>query len=366
MRNQSKKTLRGSCNIKKGKFRSLGIEDVGKINAFELTSDDKNDDAIMVFAAADEDQYNEWKASIEVCFTIGETRRRKSVLSTSFSASVDLSPRQEPTLILDPPSSAVESGIDVRSPAQSTTEFPTLSAEARRIGIAEATSSPVLMELSPQRVLPEAPKSTEKERHPSDIPAGINLLVNIPDHDAEVQMIGNHSAVGSLEEKQRPKSGTPSGRMKLLNLGNREEGTASPSSRRSTPSNDLTEDQRQKLDKLTNRKSFKVPQSMKNLLNSNGLDKEREEILKQVKLELQSPADSPVTLPQQQQNIPKVEPKPPREIKLARRPTEPQRSGHLYKFDEKSKDHGEDAWVTQLAVLDVPSGQFELFSEVMG
>lgn len=362
--------MRGNCNIKKGKFTALSAEDVGKSFAFEVTSDDTKDDAIMVFAASDEQAYNEWKSSIELCFTIGETRRRKSVLSTSYSASSDLGTKSEPELIPDAVISPNEHGSTIDQDVK----------DAVRLGIAEqmmtspiedvtsAPSDPVAVSI--ETAVPVAPSKNNEVQKVDDIPTQINELnlsitVNIPpDHDAEVQMLG-HSTPG-LEEKQRPKSGTPLGRMRLISL--KEEGSASPSSRRSTPSADLTEDQRHKLDKLTNRKSFKVPQSMKNLLNSNGLDKEREEILKQVKLELQSPTDSPMTVPHQAP-IPAPqpsEPKPPREIKLASRPTDPQRTGHIFRFDEKSKEHGEDAWITQLAVLDVPTGHFELFSEVMG
>jgi hypothetical protein len=330
--------MRGNCNIKKGKFTLLSVEECGKAYAFELTSDDKGDDSVMVFAAPDQEQYNDWKSNIEICFTIGETRRRKSVLMTALPPDLEIT---ESHISTESVSTADETKCEKP-------QSETLNKE--NLGIAELVSP-----LQPEQpCIPGIAENPQPRIMENSKPMSISITIPT-DNDNEMQQ----------DEKPKSKTGTPLGRSRLSTLSNKEDGAVSPSSKRSTPNYDmLTEDQRQKLDKLTNRKSFKVPQSMKNLLNSNGLDKEREEILKQVKLELQSPNESPMTVPQAPPA--KVEPKPPREINLTHRPTEPQRSGHICRFDEKNKEHGEDAWITQSASLDVTTGQFELFSEVAG
>lgn len=161
----------------------------------------------------------------------------------------------------------------------------------------------------------------------------------------------------------------PSGhnRIHILKSEARDESPSLTSSRRASPSLELTEEQKQKLERITNRRSFKVPMSMKNLLNNNGLDSEKKEILMaekaQAKLELEDPvAAAAAPKPKPKKNVFR----PPRDLLLDNAPTEPVRSGYLARFDAESADLGEDAWLTQFVSLDVPSASMELFSEVMG
>jgi hypothetical protein len=145
---------------------------------------------------------------------------------------------------------------------------------------------------------------------------------------------------------------------------------SSPSSRsrRSSPSFDLTDDQKSKLDRLTNRKSFRVPMSMKNILNTNGHSEREDLIMKACQLELSAPDNTVGSVSEtlEPTTAKKAMFKPPRDIILTNRPTEPQRAGYLSRFDASNKDHGEDAWITQYVMLDIPSAEFQLFSEVMG
>lgn len=85
----SKRTIKGQLNIKKSKFSELTQEQAGRQFAFELITEDlqgKSEEAHLILSAPDQEQYEEWKKSLSVCFTIGDSRRRKSVFSDSTSS----------------------------------------------------------------------------------------------------------------------------------------------------------------------------------------------------------------------------------------------------------------------------------------
>jgi hypothetical protein len=89
MEKSGKRTIKGQLNIKKSVFSDLSSAQAGRQFAFELASDDlkgKSEEAVLILAAPDQNQYDEWKSSISVCFTIGDSRRRRSVMSESTSS----------------------------------------------------------------------------------------------------------------------------------------------------------------------------------------------------------------------------------------------------------------------------------------
>jgi hypothetical protein len=89
MEKSGKRTIKGQLNIKKSVFSEISSDQAGRQFAFELVSDElkgKSEDAVLILAAPDQDQYDEWKKSISVCFTIRDSRRRKSTMSEGTSS----------------------------------------------------------------------------------------------------------------------------------------------------------------------------------------------------------------------------------------------------------------------------------------
>eukprot|EP00981_Chlorochromonas_danica_P011163 scaffold3779_cov254-Ochromonas_danica.AAC.23 len=78
-----KRTMKGQVNIKQGRLELLDQETAGRAFAFAIINESlgNSEDACLTLAATDAQALEEWKNNIEICFTIGTTRRRKSMLA---------------------------------------------------------------------------------------------------------------------------------------------------------------------------------------------------------------------------------------------------------------------------------------------
>ncbi|RYG93499.1 hypothetical protein EON65_58820, partial [archaeon] len=82
-----KRTLKGQVNIRLGRLEDVDQATAGRAFAFSIINETlgTSEDANIVLAAPDQTQYDQWMENVGLCFTIGLTRRRKSLMASDFA-----------------------------------------------------------------------------------------------------------------------------------------------------------------------------------------------------------------------------------------------------------------------------------------
>eukprot|EP01031_Cornospumella_fuschlensis_P030992 gene30992-37455_t len=82
-----KRTLKGQVNIRQGRLEDIDQATAGRAFAFAIINETlgTSEDANIVLAAPDQTQYDQWIENVGLCFTIGLTRRRKSLMASDFA-----------------------------------------------------------------------------------------------------------------------------------------------------------------------------------------------------------------------------------------------------------------------------------------
>lgn len=401
--------MKNQINVRKSKFIPLDQEKTGKPFSFELNTEElagKSDDAVMILAAMDQAQYDSWKEGIELCFTIGgEARRRKSTLApgpmvippVETSVVVEEEPNNPPSPMkpLDRPlpgillhGAASMDEVEQEEEEEASKEKK-LNAVKMMGGLAIPMVTPEMLEAkkrismsAKQKVPFAAPpldsESTELGSPPlSIVPPpfeetnSVKSVTSPPPSALTVAPQSLENADTSLSNEQ-----TPNNILKDSNHATPPVARKSVTLVADTPIVELTDEQKEVLERRGSRKSFKIPMNLKSLLNSNGLDAAKEEHIahkedkknKEHEAENQVvvPAPSTASAPTTPKNITPSKPRPPRDIKLTVRPTEPQRTGMLEKFDLAQKEEGEDAWVMIEMDLDIATGLVQTYSNIGG
>ena len=108
--------MKSQVNIKKGALTELDQAEAGKPFAFEIKMVElfgKSDDAVLILAATNQAEYDEWMASVSSCFGIKDARRRKSSI---IGATADIvAVTNTSTTVEDKSSTPEESKSDVKA-----------------------------------------------------------------------------------------------------------------------------------------------------------------------------------------------------------------------------------------------------------
>jgi hypothetical protein len=417
--------MKSQVNIKKGRLTEMTSEEIGKAFSFQIIIDDlvgKSDDANLILAAPDENQFSQWKNDISICFTIGtDARRRKSSLFSGDVASPSstnaATPPPEPiTPVPKPPTLAATPSFTSPEPpaaAEPPTPEPEpvkleggnlknrlndllqaklggspmpspkakRTASTKEMPVAESAAPVPSDELHSGNGKPPLPLPTNNNNnHVEEAPRPTSLQ-RTPSKDKKappfetIEVIVTSDSEDSVTKKpravKREKSMEKEREITLTQ-------EASDMVKNSNPIEDPEHDAKldhlaQTLEKMGKRPSFKPPKKLSNLLNSKGLTKEKEEEIRKSKEQAEEKkidTDDDTSLTGMTSAEPvvveeEVKPKP-RQLVISVRPTSPVREGYLYKLDTTLNEPGEDAWISQFVSLEISTGMLQFYAELGG
>lgn len=339
--------MKGQVNIKKGKFQDLSQESCGKPFAFEIFIEElegKSEDSRLILAAANESEYNEWKEAIFLCFTIVDTRRRKSLLNAIPLPGVSL-PEQDGNIktgLSVPINDNLEDPITTSDSADLTDIQLNSSEPSRKPSLPVSNHVPIF---TPSEISNSPPKEIKPISSASKLWSPIETdIISAPTNEEK-------EITARIEPIQPIQS----------DLDEEMDGKIPPE--------DISESLKEALERRGSRKSFKVPK-FKNLIATLEAEREFEDLRNNPpKEELPEPIEEKVI--EVTSNITEILPEGqklsrPKDLIISVRPRDPVRMGYLFKLDSSDKEIGEESWIRQFASLEIAVGILEIFAELGG
>lgn len=342
-----KRTLKGQVNIKQGRLEVLEQETIGRAFAFAIINESLGavEDANISLAAPDADLFEQWKTNVELCFTIGGVRRRKSMMGSEMMLDASASmmdipvPAPEPVVAPEPePAAPAATAV----PADVHSLFPSVVEEEPAVPapVAHTPALPLAPALVPAASVPP----TESRKSPSTFLFPEVMPLDTQD-DTWLQ-----PGFGNVTEEEGPTAPQTVHTPSAVTFSD-------------TPTEETRTSTMDAFRRSSLRKSFKVP-TFKNILAPKEVVDEPEPVPEPV------PVPVPEVVHVEEHTVASTEKRfkayNPADLKLTVRPTEMVRMGYLYKLDTTSKDIGEDSWISQYVSLSIATGILEYHAEIAG